>query len=132
MFAAVWPGMGYGLLRYGNESSRLTNKPPVRRVAPAWARTCTRSASGEIRSFSTNRCRKRRVRGRLNTDRHHVGDLPRDPFGIMAQHQVREHLFERTARQDRAKLLHRVVCDDAALMEDDDARAELFDDVENV
>src|SRR5688500_7038263 len=132
MFAAVRLGKGYGPLRYGSESRMLTNRPPVRMAAHACERTWARSASGEIRSFSMNRCRKRRVRGRLRTDRHHVRDVPRDSLGIAAQCEVREDLFERAAREQRAKLLHRVVCDNAPLKEDDDARAKLFDRVEDM
>ena len=78
------------------------------------------------------RRRNRRVRSRSGTNGHHVGDVPRRPLRILAQDEMREDLFERAARQERAQLLDRVVRDHAALMEDDDARAEPFDDVEDV
>src|SRR4051812_49005795 len=116
MFAAVLPGNGYGVLRYGNERRTLTNSPPLMRAPHTCERTCARSASGEIRSFSMNRCRKSRVKGRSGTRGHHVGDVARDPFGILAQYEMREHLFERAARQDRAKPRHRVVRDNAPLV----------------
>ena len=75
---------------------------------------------------------KSRVRRRSGTDSHHVCDIPRNLLGIVAQDQVREHLFERTAGECGAKLVHGVVCDNPALMEHDDARAEPLDDVKDV
>jgi len=50
----------------------------------------------------------------------------------MTQYEVREDLFERTACECGSKLIHGVVCDNAALVEHDDARAEALDDVEDV
>src|SRR5687768_15219613 len=132
MFAAVRFSNGYGPLRYGNESRMLTNRPPVRMAPHACESTCARSASGEIRSFSTKRRKNRRVRSRSGTNGHHIGDVPRRPLRILAEDEVREDLFERTARQERAKLRDRVVSDDAAFVQDDHARAEFFDDVEDV
>ena len=126
MFAAVRLGIGYGLFRYGIDSKKLTNRPPVMRIRTRLRRGPAgdprRARSGRSR---LNRCRNSRVRWRSGTGGHHVGDVPRDLLGIVAQDEVREDLFERTARQHGSQLLHGVVCDDAALVEHDDARAEL-------
>ena len=63
---------------------------------------------------------------------HYVRDVARGPLRIVAQHELREHFFERRTRHELSKAAHRIVGDDAAAVQDDHAVTELLDQFENV
>src|SRR5215467_11169678 len=89
-------------------------------VPPAIVSTSRRSAFDETRSCSTKRRRKRRTSRRLRMI-DDVGDVGGGSLGIVAEHELREHLLERAGARQPLQRLHRVVGDDPALVNDDDA-----------
>ena len=114
------------------EIRTLRNSPSVSSPPHTMAMASCRSASGDRRSFSRKRCRKCCVSSRSRTAAHHVCDVARGLFRIGLEDELREHVFQRLMRHQRAQLLHRVLRDDSPAVQHDDARAQLLDHFEDV
>src|SRR4029453_12714675 len=130
--SAVRPGDWNGMKRNFIEIATLRNSPSVNSPPQTIAMAPCRSASGERRSFSRKRCRKCCVSSRSRTAAHHVRDVARGLLRIGLEDELREHVFQRLMRHQRAQLLHRVLGDNASAVQHDDARAQLLDHFEDV
>src|SRR6478735_9405920 len=117
-----------------NSVSDTTDAPTI---ASSWAR----SPSGEVKSFSRNCRRNSRVRmayeplrdGSISrTQGRKIRQVARQRFRIVANHQLREHCFERRAGRQLPQPRDRIVGHHHALVQDDDAIADALDDLENV
>src|SRR4051812_45186461 len=118
-------------------------------ASPSEAPRCA-SASGDSRSLSNSREMKCRVSSRhgvtaaatgeaapaagagLSMRRHHVRDRSRRALGILVADQLGEDVLERAVRPQRAQGGHRVVGDDLAAAQHDDAAAHLLHGLEHV
>src|SRR5262249_42020184 len=130
--SAVKPG-GRKMLNWNlTARKKARNRLDTTISAQVIVSTSRRSASGEIRSGTRNRCRKCRTSSRLPTVHHDVRDVARRPLGIVAQHELSEHLLERILGHERLEIRDRIVGDNAAMVEDDDAIAQLLDQLEDV
>src|SRR5688572_17589676 len=109
--------------------------------APMMASVCARSESGETRSFSRNWRRNSFVscshaaivfERMSGPQRGKIREITSQLFRVVANHQLREHAFERAALQERPQPLDGIVGDDIALVKYQNAIADFFDDLENV
>src|SRR5688572_26572334 len=120
----------------------LMNSDSDNTMAPTTASSCDRSASGEMRSFSRNWRRNSLVRTAYgvrilaaSTLRTHGGEVRQvscQLLRILANHQLGEHAFERTLREQGPQPHDRVVCDDISLVEHDHLVADALDHFEDV
>src|SRR5262245_53889924 len=110
-------------------------KPGVRRNASTQITVWRSRTSDETVSLAKKRAKKARVSTKNGsfTSRRHGGDETRRPLvDAFLGDQRREDRVERGQTQGRPQVAHRIVADHDAVLENDDARADLLDDLEHV
>src|SRR5688572_1800000 len=110
---AVGPGMSMPAMNLAPRAT-LKNRLVDTIAAQASVVFSCRSTCVEIRSLSRKRRRKLRVRSSvvlvlgMSVDSraagHDVGDVARCCFGIVSEHELRKHVFERMTCDDAAQL----------------------------